>query len=102
MRIDRMKVGKLYEIKEGVHLEADGYCTAGPNHEYRVLRGWRSHHVKQKRAPFVYLGHKTEEWRYNYLNTHKIHYVLYEGDIWVMDNQFAKHIVPVWDGAGDG
>ena len=103
MRIDRMQVGKLYEIKENTHLEfSSGNSRTGPNREYRVLRGWRSHSVKQKRAPFVYLGHKTEEWRYNYLNTHKIHYVLYEGDIWVMDNQFAKHIVPVWDGAGDG
>ena len=103
MRIDRMKEGKLYEIKVGVYLETDGYTgKSDPNHAYRVLRGWRDHNAKQKHAPFVYLGHKIEDWRYNYLNTNKIHYVLYEGDIWVMDNQFAKHIVPVWDGAGDG
>ena len=102
MRIDRMQVGKLYEIKEGTHLEWDDWSTVGPNGEYRVLRGWRDHRDNQKRAPFVYLGHKIEDWKYNYLSTNKIHYVLYLGDIWVMDNQFAKHIVPVWDGAGDG
>ena len=102
MRIDRMQVGKLYEIKEGTHVEWGEHSKAGPNQEYRVLRGWRDHHDNQKRSPFVYLGHKIEDWKYNYLNTNKIHYVLYLGDIWVMDNQFAKHIVPVWDGAGDG
>lgn len=102
MRIDRMQVGKLYEIKEKVVLANDEYSSTGPNRQYRVLRGWKVHSIKKKHAPFVYLGHKTEEWTYAYLNTNKIHYVLYEGDIWVMDNQFAKHIVPIWDGAGDG
>ena len=34
-------------------------------------------------------------------NTNKIHYVLWQDKIYVMDNQFAKHVIPVWDGEID-
>ena len=93
MRIDRMKIGKLYIIKENIEISTD--CKTGPNREFNVLRGWRSWSKVADREPFVYLGHKEEDWRYNYQHTSKIHYVLWRGSIWVMDNQFAKHIVPV-------
>ena len=96
MRIDRMEIGKLYLIKENIQLSTDS--RTGPNLEHRVLRGWRSWTTVAERDPFVYLGHKDEDWRYNYQHTSKIHYVLWQGEIWVMDNQFAKHVVPIWNG----
>ena len=89
MRIERMQIGKLYEIKEDISLANDVYSVTGPNREYKVLRGWKNRSLKKKHPPFVYLGHKTEEWTYNYLNTKKIHYVLYEGDIWVMNKHYC-------------
>ena len=100
MRIDRMETGKLYLIKENIEISTGD--KAGPNYEYNVLRGWRSWSKVCKRDPFVYLGYKEEDWRYNYQHTSKIHYVLWQGEIWVMDNQFAKHVVPVWNGDNDG
>ena len=100
MKIDRMQVGKLYLIKENIQISRPD--LTGPHGEYKVLRGWRLSGTVAKRDPFVYLGFKDEDWRYNYQHTSKIHYVLWQGEVWVMDNQFAKHIVPVWDGAGDG
>ena len=100
MRIDRMVDGALYEIKYKVQLDANAYT--GPENRYPILRGWRYHRGSSNFASFVYLGWKEENWKYAYLQTNKIHYILWQGDIWVMDNQFAKHIKPVWDGDEDG
>ena len=104
MKIDRMKEGQLYEIKPATVLETNstvGSSGGAPN--LPILRGWRHwSNNENKRPPFIYLGWKIEDWTYAYQHTNKIHYVLWKEDIYVMDNQFAKHIVPVWDGAGDG
>lgn len=62
---------------------------------YLVLKGWRKWDFSECRPPFIYLGYKYENWTYNYQNTNKIHYVHWMGDLYVMDNQFAKHIVPI-------
>lgn len=102
MKIDRMKEGQLYEIKEGTVIETSYTGGSNPGFVYPVLKGWRHWSNKNKRPPFIYLGWKIEPWTYHYQHTNKIHYVLWKEDIYVMDNQFAKHIMPVWDGAGDG
>ena len=103
MRIERMEEGALYKIKPNISL--DRHQRIGPvKPQYPVLRGWRdvfSRHDSSEYPPFVYLGYKQEEWAYHYQHTNKIHYVMWQGEIWVMDNQFAKHIIPVWDGDED-
>jgi len=98
MKIDRMKEGQLYEIKPQTVIDqaATGNIGGAPN--YPVLKGWRSWEHKEIRPPFIYLGYKYEDWIYNYQHTNKIHYVLWQEDIYVMDNQFAKHVIPVWEG----
>lgn len=103
MRIDRMKEGALYKIKPNISL--DVVQRIGPQPQFPVLRGWRDVFGSKDSSslpPFVYLGYKKEDWAYHYHHTKKIHYVMWQGDIWVMDNQFAKHIIPVWDGEEDG
>ena len=103
MRIDRMVEGKLYQIKPKIHVYPDQ--KTGPHGCYRVIGGFRDVHNRDMSSglpPFVYLGYKNEDWSYNYQHTSKIHYVLWQGDICVMDNQFAKHIIPIWDGEEDG
>ena len=101
MRIDNMTEGSLYLVKPNVYINSTGY--ASHKHDYRVIRGWREHNRAQENyPPLVYLGWKMEDWLYAYQHTNKIHYVMWQGDIFVMDNQFAKHIIPVWDGDGDG
>ena len=103
MRINRMVEGNLYKIKPGIHVYPDQ--RTGPRGMYRVIGGFRDTTMRDRSSklpPFVYLGYKCEDWSYNYQHTNKIHYVLYEGSICVMDNQFAKHIIPVWDGEEDG
>ena len=99
MKIDRMKEGQLYEIKPETIIEVS---TASSKSDAQVLRGWRKWDYNEKRPPFIYLGWQMEEWTYHYLDTNKIHYVLWKEDIYVMDNQFAKHIIPVWDGGENG
>ena len=101
MKIDRMVEGGLYSIKPNICLR-DG--RTGPAREFRVLGGWRVPEMRDgtSHPPFIYLGWKEEEWMYHYLNTHKIHYVMWKGEICVMDNSFAKHIVPVREGEEDG
>ena len=44
----------------------------------------------------TYLCAKHEDWIYSFKHTSKVHYVLWKEDIYIMDNQFAKHIEPVW------
>ena len=100
MRIDKMKEGALYLIKPKVHIDSDGYASA--KQPYHVMRGWREPTTQRTYPPFVYLGWKTEDWIYSYQHTNKIHYVMWQGDIYVMDNQFAKHIIHSWDGEEDG
>ena len=100
MRIDKMVEGSLYLIKPNVHINTDGYACA--RQSFRVMRGWRETSVHSSYPPFVYLGWKMEDWFYAYQHTNKIHYVMWQGDIYVMDNQFAKHIMPSWDGDEDG
>jgi len=95
MKIDRMKEGELYEIKPQTILEPGSTGSSG-SPDYPVLKGWRKWDYKESRPPFIYLGYKYEDWRYNYQGTNKIHYVLWKGDMYVMDNQFAKHIKPIW------
>ncbi len=97
-----MVEGNLYKIKPSIQVE--DYMRTGPNREYRVLSGYRSYANpnSDKCPPFIYLGYKTEDWKYHYQHTNKIHYIMMDGDICVMDNQFAKHIIPVWDGDKDG
>ena len=105
MKIDRMKEGHLYEIKKGTVVETTSTGEFGGAPNLPVLKGWRHWMDKtkpNKRPPFIYLGWKMEEWKYQYQNTNKIHYVLWKEEVYVMDNQFAKHIVPVWDGENDG
>ena len=100
MRIDNMQEGSLYLIKPNVYINDTGYASHRSN--YRVLRGWKDHEHSVQYPPFVYLGWKVEDWLYAYQHTNKIHYVMWQGDIFVMDNQFAKHIIPSWDGDKDG
>ena len=89
--------GRLYKIKPGIHVY-EGNRT-GPEKQYRVLLGYRERNSRSEHwPPFIYLGHKIEDWKYHYQHTNKIHYIMIGDEIWVMDNQFAKHIVPVWDG----
>lgn len=95
MKIERMKEGTLYRIKPNINLEGWMHKT-GPNEEYRVLAGYRERSsTRYDHAPFVYLGYKIEEWMYDLRGTNKIHYVFWKGEVWVMDNGFAKHIVPI-------
>ena len=93
----------MYEIKQGTVIETSNTGASSPELVYPVLKGWR--HIStypQERPPFIYLGWKIEDWTYHYQHTNKIHYVLWKECIYVMDNQFAKHIVPVWDGENNG
>tara|TARA_Y100001938_G_scaffold131802_1_gene189315 strand:- start:258 stop:563 length:306 start_codon:yes stop_codon:yes gene_type:complete len=98
MKIDRMKEGQLYEIKPQTIVEKGGTGNISGAPDYPVLKGWRKWDHNESRPPFIYLGYKYEDWVYNYQHTNKIHYVLWQGDMYVMDNQFAKHVVPVWEG----
>lgn len=91
-----MKEGQLYEIKPQTILETSHTGTS--NCALPILKGWRKWDYDESRPPFIYLGWKMEDWTYHYQHTNKIHYILWKEDIYVMDNQFAKHIVPVWDG----
>ena len=100
MKIDRMKEGALYEIKPQTIIETS-YLTAGKS-KLPVMKGWRQWDHNKDRAPFIYLGWKIEDWTYHYQHTNKIHYVLWQEDIYIMDNQFAKHITPAWDGEKNG
>ncbi len=95
-----MKEGQLYEIKPQTIIET-GH-TGSKACDLPVLKGWRQWDYNKARPPFIYLGYKYEDWIYSYQHTNKIHYVLWQEDIYVMDNHFAKHIVPVWDGDIDG
>ena len=95
MKIDRMKEGKLYQIKPQTMIESGKANASVGAPYYPILRGWRKWDYSEERPPFIYLGWKMEDWTYHYLNTNKIHYVLWKEDIYVMDNQFAKHIIPV-------
>ena len=79
MKIDRMEKGALYTIKTSTVITDQFVPVTDPSkHE------------------FIYLGWKQEDWTYSCQNTNKIHYVLWRERVWVMDNQFAKHIEPVW------
>ena len=100
MKIDRMTEGQLYEIKPQTIIQTGR--TGGRACDMPVLKGWHKWDYNEKRPPFIYLGYKYEDWTYNYQHTNKIHYVLWQEDIYVMDNQFAKHILPVYKGADDG
>lgn len=88
--------GNLYEIKPQTIVQL-GATGNGGSPDYLVLKGWRQWNHMEKRPPFIYLGYKYEDWRYNYQGTNKIHYILWKGDMYVMDNQFAKHVIPVWE-----
>jgi hypothetical protein len=102
MRIDRMKEGQLYQIKSNTCLEGWMH-RVGPQNEYKVLMGYNTRdNNRWDHPPMVYLGFKMEEWEYDFRSTNKIHYVMWQEEIWVMDNGFAKHIIPVWDGDSDG
>jgi len=95
MKIGRMIEGDLYKIKPNILLHTERYT--GPQRRYKVLAGFREGGAKtgaDALPPFVYLGSKEEDWRYLYQHTSRIHYILWNGDVWVMDNQFAKHIIP--------
>tara|TARA_B100000287_G_C20384047_1_gene682805 strand:+ start:417 stop:725 length:309 start_codon:yes stop_codon:yes gene_type:complete len=102
MRINKMIEGNLYEIKPTTIVETGPAFLSSSAPEYQVIKGWRKWDYDEKRPPFIYLGWKMENWTYHYQQTNKIHYVLWKEDIYVMDNQFAKHIIPVWDGDEDG
>ena len=101
MKIDRMKEGQLYEIKPQTIIETQKVSVHKDAPELLAMRGWRQWDYNKVRPPFLYLGWKMEDWTYTYLHTNKIHYILWKEDIYVMDNQFAKHIIPVWDGEKD-
>lgn len=92
--------GNLYEIKSTTVVESTRttslYDSTVP--DFPILKGWRQWDHKKIRPPFIYLGYKMEDWKYSYQNTSKIHYVLWEEKVYVMDNQFAKHVEPVWEG----
>lgn len=100
MKIDRMKEGSLYEIKPQTIIETS-YLAAG-KFDLPVMKGWRQWDYSKQRPPFIYLGWKIEDWTYHYQHTNKIHYVLWQENIYIMDNQFAKHIVPVIDEVKNG
>ena len=100
MKIDRMKEGHLYEIKPQTIIETTHTGTRAC--DMPVVKGWRQWDHNKIRPPFIYLGYKYEDWTYSYQHTNKIHYILWKENIYVMDNQFAKHVVPVWDGENDG
>ena len=104
MKIDRMKEGSLYEIKPQTVIESNRTTGMWDINipDFPILKGWRKWDHNESKPPFIYLGYKYEDWVYNYQNTHKIHYVLWQGAMYVMDNQFAKHVIPAWDGGGDG
>lgn len=93
MRIDRMVEGGLYSIKATTMLVEGVHET--PESEMPVLKGWRHKSLETSYPPIIYMGWKMEKWMYQYLQTFKIHYVLWKGTIYVMDNQFAKHVVPI-------
>ena len=96
--------GSLYEIKPQTVVESHrttGMWSSGIP-DFPILKGWRQWNHNKVRPPFIYLGFKMEDWKYSYQNTSKIHYVLWKEKIYVMDNQFAKHIIPVWNGEEDG
>ena len=97
-----MKEGQLYEIKQGTVIETSYTESSNPKFVYPVLKGWRHWSNTSERPPFIYLGWKIEDWTYQYQHTNKIHYVLWKETIYVMDNQFAKHVVPIWDGDNNG
>jgi hypothetical protein len=99
MKIGRMKEGGLYEIKTSTILEKG---SSNSKSLLPVLKGWRDSTSSVSRPPFLYLGWKQENWIYSHQNTSKIHYILWKELIWVMDNQFAKHIMPLWDGDSNG
>lgn len=88
-----MDDGGLYSIKSTTMVDIGKVQT--PDGELPVLRGWRSQGFCLDHPPIVYLGWKMEEWRYHYQGTYKIHYVLWKDVIYVMDNQFAKHLIPI-------
>lgn len=90
----------MYEIKVQTIVEYGSVATDAAR--LPVLKGWRQGGFNKERPPFIYLGYKYEDWTYNYQHTNKIHYVLWQEDIYVMDNQFAKHVVPLWDGEENG
>ena len=92
-----MKEGQLYEIKATTMIELGSTSSLEGAPDHPVLKGWKKWDYHEIREPLIYLGYKRENWMYNYQNTNKIHYVLWKGDMCVMDNQFAKHIVPVWE-----
>ena len=102
MKIDRMLEGNLYKIKPDINVYGEN--RTGPNREYRILAGYRckENPTSSSWPPFIYLGYKMEDWMYHYHHTKKVHYIMLGGDIWVMDNQFAKHIIPIWDGDNNG
>ena len=89
--------GNLYEIKPQTVLDLGDIIHAEGAPSFPIIRGWRQWSTCEVRPPFIYLGYKLENWTYNYYNTNKIHYILWKEDIYVMDNQFAKHIIPVWE-----
>tara|TARA_R110001592_G_scaffold68192_1_gene208939 strand:- start:936 stop:1256 length:321 start_codon:yes stop_codon:yes gene_type:complete len=98
MKIDRMEEGALYTIKASTVISHQSIPVTGPSkyEQIPVLKGWRDYSKSKIRAPFIYLGWKQEDWTYSYQNTNKVHYVLWKEKVWVMDNQFAKHVEPVW------
>jgi hypothetical protein len=102
MKIGRMTEGQLYEIKPQTIIETSRTGASKPDLVYPVLKGWRQWDHSVKRPPFIYLGYKYEDWTYNYQHTNKIHYVLWQEGIYVMDNQFAKHIIPLHPEVVDG
>ena len=88
----------MYLIKPHTIVETPKIFSVGKTGIcHTVLKGWRKFDYYEDRPPFIYLGYKYEDWTYNYQHTSKIHYVLWKGELYVMDNQFAKHIVPLGD-----
>jgi len=101
MRINRLKEGQLYQIKPDICL-SEYLRKTGRNDEYKVLSGYKDKKLHNL-PPLVYLGYKIEDWEFIWTTkTNKIHYVLWQDEIWVMDERFAKHILPVWSGEKDG
>jgi hypothetical protein len=99
MKIDRMKKGKMYLIKPETIIDiASTGSLSSP--DYLVLKGWRKWDHSEPRPPFIYLGYAHENWTYNYQATNKVHYAFWKGSLYVMDNQFAKHVVPLEDTNG--
>ena len=87
----------MYEIKPQTIIEEGTTRNIGGAPNYPILKGWKLGSHNEFRPPFIYLGYKYEDWLYNYQHTNKIHYVLWQGEMYVMDNQFAKHVLPVWE-----